>query len=131
MASPPPPWAGSPVPDSSLREKVFPYVKSKSPLVQIVAISLSPVCCLGEEAKPLLITASLQEVVECNEVSPEHPLLQTEQSQLPQMLLIRLVLQTPHQFCCPSLDMFQDLNVFLVVRGPQLNTVLKVQPHQY
>ena len=61
-------------------------------------ISLGPVCCLGEEAKPLLITASLQEVAECNEVSPEPPLLQTEQSQLPQLLLIRLVLQIHHQY---------------------------------
>ena len=72
--------------------------------MQLVAISSSPVCCLGEEAKPLLITTSLQEVVECNEVSPESPVLQTKQSQLSQLLLIRLVLQTPHQFHCPSLD---------------------------
>ena len=56
-----------------------------------MAISSGSVCRLGEEAKPLLITASLQEVVECSEVSPEPPLLQTEQSQLPQPLLIRLV----------------------------------------
>ena len=70
-------------------------------------ISLGPVCCLGEEAKPLLVTTSLQEVAECNEVSPEPPLLQTKQSQLPQLLLKRLVLQTPHQFCCPSLDTYQ------------------------
>ena len=38
-----------------------------------MAISSSSVCCLGEEANPLLITASLQEVVECNDLdgSPE------------------------------------------------------------
>ena len=82
-----------------------------------MAISSGPVCCLGEEAKPLLTTASLQAVVECNEVSPEPPLLQTEQSQLPQPLLIRLVLQTPHQFRCPSLDTLQGLNVFLWAPG--------------
>jgi len=46
--------------------------------VQLVAFSSGPVCCLGEEAKALLITTSLQEVVECNEVSPEPPLLQTK-----------------------------------------------------
>jgi len=60
-----------------------------------VAISLGPVCCLGQEAKPLLITTSLLEVVECNEVYPEPPLLQTEESPLPQPLVIRLVFQTP------------------------------------
>ena len=95
-----------------------------------MAISLGPVCCLGEEAKSFLITTSLQEVVECNEVSPEPPLLQTEQSQLSQQLLIRLVLQTPHQFHYPSLDMLQGLNIILVVRDPKLNTILKVWPHQ-
>ncbi|KAK4832899.1 hypothetical protein QYF61_026542 [Mycteria americana] len=31
---------------------------------------------------------------------------------------------------CPSLDTLQHLNVFLVVRGPKMKTVFKVQPHQ-
>ncbi|KAK1197855.1 CFTR regulator, partial [Pygoscelis papua] len=53
-----------------------------------------------------------------------------KQPQLPQPLLIRLVLQTPHQPRCPSLDTFQHLNVLLVVRGPKLNTVFEVRPHQ-
>ncbi|KAK4820044.1 hypothetical protein QYF61_017857 [Mycteria americana] len=55
---------------------------------------------------------------------------QTKQSQLPQPLLIRLVLQTLHQLCCPSLDTLQHLNVSLVVGGPKLNTVFEVRPHQ-
>ncbi|KAK4810503.1 hypothetical protein QYF61_004283 [Mycteria americana] len=42
----------------------------------------------------------------------------------------RLLLQTLHQLCCPSLDMLQHLNVSLVVRGPKLNTVFEVRPHQ-
>ena len=42
------------------------------------------VCCL-------LLTP-----IESNEVSPEPPLLQTEQSQLPQLPPVRLVLQAPH-----------------------------------
>ncbi|KAK4825953.1 LOW QUALITY PROTEIN: hypothetical protein QYF61_003471 [Mycteria americana] len=53
-----------------------------------------------------------------------------KQPQLPQPLLIRLVLQTLHQLRCPSLDTLQHLNVSLVVRGPKLNTVFEVQPHQ-
>ncbi|KAK4810335.1 hypothetical protein QYF61_019138 [Mycteria americana] len=53
-----------------------------------------------------------------------------EQPQLPQPLPISLVLQTFPQLCCPSLDMFQPLNVSLVVRGPKLNTVFEVRPHQ-
>ncbi|KAK4810613.1 hypothetical protein QYF61_007350, partial [Mycteria americana] len=37
---------------------------------------------------------------------------------------------TSFQLRCPSLDMLQHLNVFLVVRGPTLNTVVEVRPHQ-
>ena len=83
------------MPDHSLREEVFPYVYPKPPLTQLVAIFSGRVCCLGEEAKPLLIPTSFQEVVDFNEVSPKPPLLQTKQSQLPQSHLIGLVLQTP------------------------------------
>ncbi|KAK4830600.1 hypothetical protein QYF61_012026 [Mycteria americana] len=53
-----------------------------------------------------------------------------KQPQFPQMLLTRLVLQTLHQLPCPSLDTLQHLHVSLAVRGPKLNTVFKVRPHQ-
>jgi len=53
-----------------------------------------------------------------------------QQPQFPQPLLLRLVLQTLHQPRCPSLGTRQHVNVLLVVRGPKLNTVLKVQPLQ-
>ncbi|KAK4831520.1 hypothetical protein QYF61_018122 [Mycteria americana] len=53
-----------------------------------------------------------------------------KQSQLPQPLLIRLLLQTLHQLRCPSLDTLQHLNVSLVVGGPTLNTAFEVRPHQ-
>ena len=49
----------------------------------------------GEEADSHLNTASHQAVVEGDKISPEPPLLQTEQSQFPHLLPIRLVLQTP------------------------------------
>ena len=68
---------------------------------------------MGEGADPHLTTTSLQVVVEGNKVTPELPLLQTEQSELSQPFLIRLVLQTSHQLCCPSLNMLQGLDVFL------------------
>ena len=84
----------------------------------------------GEEANLYLATNSSQVVVERNKVSLEPPLLQTKHFQFPQPLLISLVLPTPQQLCCPSLDMLQGLNVFLLVRDPKLNTLLKVQPHQ-
>ncbi|KAK4817038.1 hypothetical protein QYF61_026164 [Mycteria americana] len=55
---------------------------------------------------------------------------QAKQPQFPQLLLTRLVLQTLHQLRCSSLDTLQHLSVFLVVRGPKLNTVFEVRPHQ-
>ena len=46
---------------------------------------------MREQADPQL-TTSLQAVTESDTVSPEPPLLQTEQPQLRQLLLIRFVL---------------------------------------
>ncbi|KAK4827055.1 hypothetical protein QYF61_013696 [Mycteria americana] len=67
---------------------------------------------------------------EGNSFLPQETELLTKQPQFPQSLLIRLVLQTLHQLRCPSLDTLQHLNVSFVVRGPKLNTVFEVQPHQ-
>ena len=66
--------------------------------MQLEAIPPSPITSyVGEEANSHLTTASLQVVVESNKVSPEPPLLLTRYSQFTQSLLIRPVLQTPHQ----------------------------------
>ncbi|KAK4831827.1 LOW QUALITY PROTEIN: hypothetical protein QYF61_019350 [Mycteria americana] len=122
-----------PVPmlDNPFSEVKFPNIQSKPPLVQLEAISSHPITCyLGEETDPHLSTTSFQVVVESHKVSPQPPFLQAKQSQLPQLLLIRLVLQTLHQLRCPSLDTLQHLNVSLVVGGPKLNTVFEVRPHQ-
>ena len=73
--------------------------------MQPEAILCSPITSLmEEEADPQLIRISLLVVVESNKVTPEPPLLQTKQSQLPQMLVIKLVLQTPPQLYCLSLS---------------------------
>ncbi|KAK4819032.1 hypothetical protein QYF61_024397 [Mycteria americana] len=126
-------FPGQPVPvlDNPFSEEKFPNTQSKPPPAQLEAISSCPIACyLGEETDPHLSTTSFQVVVESDKVSPQPPFLQAKQSQLPQPLLIRLLLQTLHQLCCPSLDTLQHLNVSLVVRGPKLNTVFKVRPHQ-
>ncbi|KAK4824899.1 hypothetical protein QYF61_021414 [Mycteria americana] len=126
-------FPGQPVPmlDNPLGEEIFPNIQSKPPLAQLEAISSRPITCyLGEETDPHLSTASFQVAVESDKVSPEPPFLQAKQPQFPQPLLIRLVLQTLHQLRCPSLDSLQHLNVSLVVRGPKLNTVFEVRPHQ-
>ncbi|KAK4826728.1 hypothetical protein QYF61_010981 [Mycteria americana] len=101
-----------PVPmlDNPFSEVKFPNIQSKPPLAQLEAISSCPITCyLGEETDPHLSTTSFQ----------------AKQSQLPQPLLRRLLLQTLHQLPCPSLDTLQHLNVSLVARGPKLNTVFE------
>ncbi|KAK4831521.1 hypothetical protein QYF61_018123 [Mycteria americana] len=110
-------FPGQPVPmlDNPLGEEKFPNIQSKPPLAQLEAISSRSITCyLGEETDPHLSTTSFQ----------------AKQSQLPQPLLIRLLLQTLHQLRCPSLDTLQYLNVSLVVGGPTLNTAFEVRPHQ-
>ena len=68
-------------------------------LVQFEAITSHPIASyLEEEADPHLATTSFQVTVGSDKVSPEPPLLQTEQSQLLQLLPIRPVLQTLHRF---------------------------------
>jgi len=69
----------------------------ESPLAQLEAVSSSPITgYMGEKAVSHLTTTSLQVATESDKVTPEPPLLQTEQSQLPQLLFISLVLQIPH-----------------------------------
>ncbi|KAK4816774.1 hypothetical protein QYF61_022772 [Mycteria americana] len=104
------PGQPGPMLDNPFSEVKFPNIQSKPPLAQLEAITSRPITCyLGEETDPHLSTTSFQ----------------AKQSQFPQPLPIRLVLQTVHQLRCPSLDMLQHLNVSLVVRGPKLNTVLE------
>lgn len=59
----------------------------------------------------------------------ETPFAQSKQPQLPQLLHLRLTLQNLQHFHCPSLDLFWHLNFLLVVKGPNLNTGFKGQPH--
>ncbi|KAK4829031.1 hypothetical protein QYF61_001806 [Mycteria americana] len=125
--------SGQPVPmlDYPFSEEKFPNIQSKTLLAQLEAISSHPITCyLGEETDPHLTTTSFQAVVESDKVSPQPPLLQAKQPQFPQPLLRRLALQILHQLHCPSLDTLQHLHVFLVVRGPKLNTSFEVRPHQ-
>ncbi|KAK1210848.1 KIF2A protein, partial [Pygoscelis papua] len=111
--------------------EIFPNIQSKPPLAQLEAISSRPITSyLGEETDPHLATTSFQVAVERDEVSPQPLLLQAKQPQFPQPLLIRLLLQTPHQPRCPSLDTLQHLDVLLVVRGPKLNTIFEIDEHR-
>ncbi|RMC14734.1 hypothetical protein DUI87_06908 [Hirundo rustica rustica] len=103
----------------------------ESEIPKLETVSSCSVCCrLEKEANPQLTTATLQEVVECDKVTSESPFLQAKQPQLPQSFFVRLVLQAPHQPRCPPLDTLKHLNVLPKLRGPELDTILKVWPHQ-
>ncbi|RMB91832.1 hypothetical protein DUI87_31760 [Hirundo rustica rustica] len=102
-----------------------------SPLSQLETVSSCSVCCcLKKETNPQLTTATLQEVVESDKVTSESPWLQAKQPQLPQSFFLWLVLQAPHQPRCPPLDALKHLNILPKLRGPELDTILKVWPHQ-
>ncbi|TRZ22313.1 hypothetical protein HGM15179_004774 [Zosterops borbonicus] len=115
------------MPNNPFIKEIIPDVQLKPPLVQPGAISSCPVpCYLVEETDPHQATASLLGAVESDKVSPGTPFLQAKHPQLPQLLLIRLVLQTLPKLCCPSLDKRQPLNVTFLVRGPELDTGFQV-----
>jgi len=81
------------MPDHSFSKDFFPNIQSKPPLMKLEAIaSRLIVSYLGEETNSHLATSSFQVAVEGHKVSPQLPLFQTKQPQLPQPLLIRLVL---------------------------------------
>ena len=86
---------------------------------------------LGEEAYPYLATTSFRGVAESCKLSPEPPLLPTEQSQFLQPLLLRVVLQAPHNCIALCWTRFSAcLHVFLIVKGSKLNITLKVWLYQ-
>jgi len=83
-----------------------------------------------EEVKQLLLTACLQFLVECNEVLCGSPVLWTKELYVLQMLLIRCICLTHDKFCCPCLEMFTVINVFVAAGGPKLNRVVEVLCNQ-
>lgn len=64
----------------------------------LVTSSCPVACYLGDKPKPDLAAASIQGFVQSPKVSPEHPLLQAKEPQLPR-LLIGLILQPLPQLC--------------------------------
>jgi len=81
------------MPDHSFSKEILPNIQPKFPLTQPEAIASRPIASyLWEETNARLTTTSFQVAVESDKVPPHPPLLQTKQPQLPQPLLLRLVL---------------------------------------
>lgn len=87
------------------------------------AISSSPITAgMAGETNLYLTTTSFQVVAESDDLLPEPPLLKTKKTQLPQPLFIKHILELTKALL--------HFNVLFKVRGPELNTILEVQPHQ-
>ncbi|KAK4807107.1 hypothetical protein QYF61_018448 [Mycteria americana] len=100
-------FPGEPVPvtDHPLSEEPFPNVQSELPLRQLHSISSCPIAGhQREEISTSPSPAPHEEVVDCNEVTPQPSLLQAEEAKCPQPLLISLALETFHHLGRPPLD---------------------------
>ena len=65
-----------------------------------------------------------------NEISLKPSLLQAKQPQLRQPVFIRDVLQSSNHLHGPPLDLLQQLNIFLELGDPGLDTVLHERPRK-
>lgn len=120
-----------PLPAHTFSGEFSPNIQPHTPLAQLEAISCPPVtCCLGGETELLLTKTSFQVDAEGDGVPPYLHFLQAKHSQLPHLLHTRLVLRTLLQFCHPSLDTLQQINVFLVVRDSEMDKELKMWPQK-
>lgn len=73
-------------------EEILFNVQTEPSLEELDTASSCPVTCLGKETNPLLSTTSFQSVVESDKVPPKSLFLHDKQPQLPQLLLIWIVL---------------------------------------
>ena len=65
-----------------------------------------------------------------NKVSLQPSLLHAEQTLVSQPFLTGEVFQRSHHFCGPPLDLLQHVQVFPVLRAPELSAGLQVGSHQ-
>ena len=123
------PWAAVPLPHRSLGEGIVPNSQPEPPLAQRQAIPSRPTAVPWEQRPTPPHTASFQVVAESQEVSPEPPLLQTEQPRFPQPLPITLcsrALTAPLPFSghAPGPQCLSRSE------GPALSAALEVRPQQ-
>ena len=129
---PPHPWAScSSASLPLLYKKCFPYIQSKSPLFQ--SETISP--CLitidpAKESVPFLLTAPLQVLKGCYQVSLGPSLLQSKQPQPSACSLTGEVFHPLDHFRGPPLDAHQWVHISPVLRTLHPDTVLQVRSHQ-
>ena len=96
-------------------------------MFQLDPITPCPIIvCHREEPGSILVALTLYIFININKVTPQSPLLQTKETQLPQPFFIREVLHSLNHLCCPALDPLQQFPVLLELRGPELDTIFQV-----
>ena len=79
--------------------------------------------------KKLLIVHFVNPFNECeslNQILPKSPFTKMKEIKHLKSILVTPISYTWDQSGCPSLNLFQHLNIFLIVRFPELHTVLQV-----
>jgi len=100
-----PPGQPVPVLRHPQRKEVPPHVQMELPVPQFVPIASCPVT--GHHRKefgPILLTLTLEIFVSIYKVPSQPSLLQAEQTQLPQLLLLGEMFQSPHHPRSPTVD---------------------------
>lgn len=65
-----------------------------------------------------------------SEFSPEPSLLQTKQSQLPQLAFVGKVLQHSDNPCGPPPDLLRKPHIFTELEAPDMHAVLQMDSHK-
>ncbi|KAJ7401559.1 hypothetical protein BTVI_94793 [Pitangus sulphuratus] len=85
------------------------------------------VSAAAQNAREVCYQCYKEEVVDWDEVSPQSPLLQAEQTKCPQLVLIRLPLKALQHLYCHPFGTLQEINIFPILWCPKLHTIFKVQ----
>ncbi|KAJ7402779.1 hypothetical protein BTVI_83504 [Pitangus sulphuratus] len=97
------PGESVPVANHPLHEEPFSNIQPKPSLTQLQTIPSGPVTGhYREEISAYPSSSSQEKVADCNEVSPQSPLLQAEQTKCPQLFLITASPQGPSPSSLPS-----------------------------
>ena len=89
----------------------------------------SMIGCHQEEPGSVLLTLVLYIFININKVTPQSPLLQAKETQLPQPFLIRKMLHSLNH-CGSALDSLKQFPVLLDLRGPELDAIFQMWSRQ-
>ena len=112
-------------------KKGLPDIQTEPPAIQFVPTVSCPVTGhYWKDPGSILFLPFFQIFIYIDKIPVEPSFLQAKQSQLFQLFLIREMLESLNYLCGPLLDSLYRMNVSLVLGSPELDTILRVWPHQ-